>query len=337
MILGLLAVILAGVLPNPAVGSSADISAIEGRLFAMQDIEVTYRSTIKYNIDPELMKHDEGSQPNRFSPTRITSGRERFTFAGGAGRLERWTSPETTTYWKNMRLPYFSHQIQVLGADGRLDELSNEVRSDGKGTVFGGISQPKNYPEDWTVDIALGLRLYRGSSWLSADELQHAVSDTHSDGLVELTINTEAGVEHRFRFDANRQYALIYYRCTFSGKSFEEFEASDFKQFGVLSLPQHILRRTEYPDSHGNPRHPNGANKSASGIQIQWPAGLKIFDSRANAVVDVGPSTRQLSDDDIHAELQSLDRAQQSQEDEARMRIEKVLGTAATSGPATNP
>jgi hypothetical protein len=334
-----------------AVAQDVDTLAIKGRLLALQNVSLTYTAHTDNDFDPALARAVAKARPSdpHAAAKATTIEDQSFTFSGSVARLERWLSPESAHNLTTERLPHVAHEIQVISSSGRIEDLSYTVTASGKKFTNGSIGEVDLMPEDWTADIALGLRLYRSKSWLTPEELDSAKKEpSQVDGMVDLEVRNADGMTHLLRFDPKHLYALVYYRCTLKPGTFEEISNSDLVQIKNVWVPQRIVRRDEYIDSSGKPRDPftwtltvksyaiDAAENTADGLAMKWPGKQQIYDYRAKQAIPVGPTTRPLSDDDISQYLNDRDAKRQQLEQQASERINRVLSTPATA-PSPDP
>ena len=172
-----------------AVAQDVDTLAIKGRLLALQNVSLTYTARTDNDFDPALVSAIAKARPSdaHADPNATTIEDQSFAFSGSVARLERWLSPESADNLTARRLPHVAHEIQVVSSSGRIDDLSYTVTARGKKFTNGSIGEVDLMPEDWTADIALGLRLYRSKSWLTPEELDSAKKEPSKvDGMVDL-------------------------------------------------------------------------------------------------------------------------------------------------------
>jgi hypothetical protein len=163
--------------------------------------------------------------------------------------------------------------------------------------------------------------------------------------VVILHTSDGGGDVHELRFDKRLLFALVYYRCTNRHGAFAEITDSDFHRQGNVFIPGKIVRNSNIVDSNGQIRHPlvftiivNHASigdprNTPSRYSIAWPAHLQLFDARTNDRIEVGPTTRPLSDDDIRQQLAEKRIRESMLEDLARQRIRNALDGAPTTQP----
>jgi hypothetical protein len=329
-----------------AAAQDVDMLAIKGRLLALQNVSLTYTARTDDDFDPTLVGAIAKARPSvtHADAKATTIEDQSFTFSGSVARLERWLSQASADNLTARQLPHVAHEIQVISSSGRIDDLRYTVTASGKKWTNGSIGDVELMPEDWTADIALGLRLYRSRSWLSPEELDAAKKEpSKADGMVDLEIRSADGLTHLLRFDPRHLYALVYYRCTLGPGKFDEISNSDLIQIKNLWVPQKIVRRNEYIDSAGKPRDPftwtltvksytlDAAENTADGLAMKWPGKQQIYDYRAKQAIPVGTTTRPLSDDDIGQYLKEGDAKREQFERQASERIDRVINTPATA------
>jgi hypothetical protein len=174
----------------------------------------------------------------------------------------------------------------------------------------GCINVSRRFPEEWTVDIALGLRLLHSDKWLTADDLRAANEQQTNDGLYELKIDGSR-VAHVLRFDPKNRFALVYYKYNVPGTGFEEIENSDWTYVKDVCLPRHIVRHSTVTFPDGVVRTPftftvmvaafrlNDTADAPDKLMVMWPANIDVLDTRTNQHLATGPTTRVLTEDDI--------------------------------------
>ncbi|HUB27570.1 MAG TPA: hypothetical protein VL992_19245 [Tepidisphaeraceae bacterium] len=327
----------------PGFGDSLSRAAIEARLDALQNMQADYQYRIDHDEDPALPTPPSARRIDR---QRTELGRASFSFLSGLARMDTITDPATLAYYKDrFGMNVVARELLIVGRDGRVDSINQQATGpNGKLQSNGGISNFRRFREEWTLDLALGLRLYRDSRWLTAHAIESAREISSADpNIVALRITNlgEPNTIHDLQFDKRLLDALVYYRCTFGPgtDSYEEITNSNFVRQGNVFLPMHIVRRGRYIDTSGNPRHPltytltiksyhlGDASNNLAAYQMAWPANHKIYDSRVKQVIDVGPTTRPLTDDDIRAQLAQNEQTRQDLLDTAQQRINEVLGT----------
>ena len=249
-------------------------------------------------------------------------------------------------YWAAKGLPTIAAQIQTISRTGRIEELTTQRLANGKRANFGGVRQLSEFSPDVTIDIAMGLRLLGGRQWLSKDDLNAMQEIQQTDpSLVILHSLDGGGHVHELRFDRRLLYALVYYRCTNSHGAYLEITNSDFRRQGNVFFPGKIVRNSSVIGSSGQVRHPlvftmtvknasvNDAENTPSRYAIAWPASLQLFDARTSDRIDVGATTRPMSDDDIRQQLASERVRQRLLEKMASQRIEQALESQPTTRP----
>jgi hypothetical protein len=178
------------------------------------------------------------------------------------------------------------------------------------------IDRSGEAPDLWTVDLALGLRPYRRLAPFSTDEVRKLALGWTEKGSLVAQYSDERHNIHRWYFSPGEGYALTDYTVSLpDGTLFEDVEPSEFKIYGNVALPAHILRRSIYYDHRGNAKpmktieltqitfdvHDPG--NSEEGMYIKWPKGSLIGDRRTAAQLVVRERDQTMDDATIETYL----------------------------------
>ena len=330
-----------------AFGDALDRAAIAAHQDQLQNLTIKCTEARVYDIDPAVAAKaplNLRRVPLDLKRTEISD--LTFKFLNGSAWSDRETNGSTLKYWAAKGLPAIARQTQVISSTGRIEELTTQVLANGKRVSFGGLRQQSAFSPDVTIDIALGLRLLGGRQWINKDEL-NAMEEVPRDdpAIVILHALDGSGHLHEMRFDRRLLYAMSYYRCTGTRGSYVEITNSDFHRYGNVFIPGKIVRNSTVVDSKGQTSHPltftmtittasiNDPNNSADHYAIAWPADLKLFDARTNDRIDVGPTTRPLSDDDIRQQLADRRNHAAMLDELTTERIQWVLDNEPTTRP----
>jgi hypothetical protein len=301
----------------------------------------------EYDTDPALV----ATIPLQFRQIQFDLKRSEaynlsFSFLNGNAYYYRETDPTTLHYWAAKNLPAIARSTTSIAATGRIEELTIQRFSNGTYRSFGGLRQLSAFPPDDTIDVALGLRLLGGRHWLTEGDLAAMDEIQQPDPqIVILRALDGAGDVHELRFDKNLLFALVHYRCTNANGAYAEITNSDFHRQGNVFIPGKIVRSSSIVGADRQVRHPlvftitvqrasvGDPMNTELNYSISWPAHLQLFDSRTNDRVDVGPTTRPLTDDDIRQQLAQKKNQEQSLDDLAAQQIRQAMNES----PATQP
>jgi hypothetical protein len=302
---------------NVSFADTVDRDAIAAHQDQLQSIHIECEEVRIYDIDPTVA----AKEPPNFRHVLIDSKRTEvsaltFDFLNGRAFYDRKTEQMTLAYWASKGLPAIKRQIQTISDTGRIEELTTQILANGKEKSFGGVRQLSDFAPDDTIDIALGLRLLAGRQWLTSQDLSTMTEVQQNDpGMVILRALDGTGHVHEMHFEKSCLYAMSYYRCTGSRGSFVTITNSDFHRYGNVFIPGKILRTSNVVDLKGQMTHPitftmtvtrvllNDHSNPPALYNISWPAEMKLFDDRTKDYVEVGPTTRPISDDDIREQL----------------------------------
>jgi hypothetical protein len=328
-------------------GQVLDRAAIAAHLDEIQNVVVKYHESRTYNIDSEVA----AKAPVQFSKTNEDLNRKEnstavFEYLNGNARFDRTTDEITLKYWAKKGMPAIFRQTQTISSTGKVEELTEQILKSGAHISFGGIRQLNAFAPDVAVDVAMGLRLLGSRQWLSRDDLNIMHDGRSADSnIVVLEYSDGKGHTHELHFDKQLLYALVYYRCTSSNKSFVEISNSDFHRQGNIFFPGTIVRTSTILDANGKSRHPldftytideasvNDPSNQLSLYVMSWPARLQLFDERINDRIEVGPATRPMTDDDIRVQIAGKKQQQITLEDQVRQRMNHVMNNP----PSTRP
>jgi hypothetical protein len=322
-------------------------AAVAAHLDQLQNIVMECQEVRNYDVDPAVID----TIPFRFRQAQIDLKRTEaytlsFSFLNGSAYYDRETDPGTLDYWAGKNLPAIARQTTSISTTGRIEELTVQRFANGKRQSYGGLRQLSAFSPIDTMDIAMGLRLLGGRQWLTKNDLADMDEIAQPDSQVVVLHKLDgAGDVHELRFDKSLLFALVYYRCASPNGAYAEIVNSDFHRQGNVFIPGKVVRSSSIVDSTRQVRHPlvfkitveraavNDPNNTPSNYAIAWPAHLQLFDSRTNDRIEVGATTRPMTDDDIRQQLDQK-RAQDAALDElANQRINQALNQQ----PATRP
>ena len=304
-------------------------AAIEARLDHLQNIAVSYNMRVDCNFDPKLTIPVQ-TFPGYQSKFTLDSSCI-FNFLDGGARQETRPSQATKAYWTLQKLPVVEKYIETRSLSGRDEQLSENLHPPAPPEYVGGIAEGIDISNDWTVDLALGLRLGREQHFLKKEDIEAAHEMPSTDpNIVVLQIdgNDAVGTVHEMHFDKRLFYALVYSRDTnSSSRSYSEIVNSGFHTIDGVALPYKIVRQTHYVDRSNKPRVPfawsvdilnyvlNDPKNVAANFLITWPADIRIFDDRIGAELRIGKTARVLSDDDIRQQIKDRREGKEVEED----------------------
>jgi hypothetical protein len=330
-----------------ALGNAVDRAAIAAHQDQLQNLAIRCDEIRTYNIDPEVAtKALPNFRQAPFDLRRTEISHLNFRFLNSYACYDRETNKFTLGYWAAKGLPAIARQTLMISSDGRVEELTTQQLANGKYVSFGGVRQLSQFAPDCTIDIAMGLRLLGSRQWLNRDNLNAMEEIEQNDPtIVILRALDGSGHVHEMTFDKRLLYAMSYYRCTGTRGSYVEIVNSDFRRYGNVFIPGRIVRNSNVVDSKGRTSHPltftmtvttaalNDPDNSANRYAITWPANLKLFDARTNDEIDVGPTTRPLTDDDIREQLAEKRTREVMFKELATQRIHRVLDDESTTRP----
>jgi hypothetical protein len=328
-------------------GDALDRAAIAARQDQLQNLDIGCKEIRTYDIEPEVAaKAPPNFRQAPFDLKRTEVSHLNFRFLNGYASYDRETDGVTLQYWAAKGLPAIARQTLMVSSTGRIEELTTQLLANGKRVSFGGLRQLNAFAPDITIDIAMGLRLLGSRLWLNRDDLNAMDEIEQNDPtIVILRALDGSGHVHEMTFDKRLLYAMSYYRCTGTRGSYVEITNSDFHRYRNVFIPGRIVRNSNVIDSKGLMSHPmtftmtvtsaalNDPNNSANRYATTWPANLKLFDARTNDEIDVGPTTRPLTDDDIREQLAERRTREVMFKELATQRIHRVLDDEPTTRP----
>jgi hypothetical protein len=300
----------------PAQTNDLSRNAIIARLEGLKDFTVVYHLQTDIDVDPATESGNREMGLSESEPKRTESMDCTFSFFHENIRLSKERGADFINSFTKRKMSYPKSTTNVVTPDWREEALSEEDRGRKFFRMGGSVGIVKSCSEDWLVDLGLGIRLYRTREWLTPDDLQKATeSVSDAPQIVILRIQGDNNMIHELHFDKNLMYALVYYKVLYPDGAFEEITSSDFHRNGNMFLPNKIVRANQYLDSEGKVRHPftrtvtiqnyiiDDPENVPERFRIIWPAKLQIFDQRINQPVNVGPTSRPMTDEDIQKTL----------------------------------
>ena len=123
-----------------------DRAAVMAHLDQLQNVVVTGHSDIVHNLAKGALIN-YGTEVYDFS----------FSFLSGTARMDAKTPPDIVKSLTSTGTPGFGWRISSVSPEGKFETLAQQISSRGHRKIIGGIAQLQEFPEDWTIDIALGL------------------------------------------------------------------------------------------------------------------------------------------------------------------------------------
>jgi hypothetical protein len=318
---------------------SAGRMAIQSRFRALQNWTARFELETSADIDPAVraLRTQFGATPASVSKQQ-SSWREKraveFRFLRATAQVRSELSDpdgHALDHGFLMELPY---EITMASPE-RLEHLR---RVDDRQRASGDIRERGSNLPEWTLDVALGLRLLDSNEWLRETDLINA-QEAQDDQEIELTIKGISGAVSHLRFEKRWGYALVSYRLDYPDPdSFEQIECSEFRVVNGLYIPHHIVRQSTYRDTSGSLRHPftrtitaqkyvlNDPANVEDSMLIQWPAKAVVLDARTGTRISVGPTSRPLTDAAIAEEIEKRRRSAEAMEQRAKERIDAARG-----------
>jgi hypothetical protein len=329
-------------------------AAIAVRLDLLKNFSADYTLWTYHDPDPkfasEFVNPMVANGGTYLAGKRTELSKETFSYLEGRAKWDKWLDDVTIQEMLQHGLPVVWHQVEAY-SPGREDQLIEQKLLNRSNYVNGGISNFDSLPDDWTIDLALGIRLPGETSFLLRNQLDSAKEVASADPkLFVLQIDGEKGLTHVLSFDKQKLYALTSVRTTYSDGSFIEVENTNLRQLGNVYLPYKIVRTTEYTDSSGKRRHPfirtvsvdryslPDPTNTVEKFLVSWPANMVIRDNRVNERITVGPLSRVLTDDDIATAIHQEKDQQERLEQRAKERLNRIESNSTSSGkPTTEP
>ena len=173
------------------------------------------------------------------------------------------------------------------------------------------IGPPYPFDSLQTIDVALGIRLYKGERPLTKEDLAQGEWSTGPDASVMWMFTDALEAIHMIRFDPALGYALKEYTVVGrSGRRRLHLVCSDFKRVGDAMFPFHVDRENIGENADGSDRVAIRitlavkdydlvlAGKDAP-LLATFPAGAVVYDERSKFQLPASKEPRAWSDDQI--------------------------------------
>jgi hypothetical protein len=316
----MLTVVVSTLMASIARADDKVLAAITGRYRAVQNVTVSYDSAVVHTPPP-----DAAAQVNVPLPKGVTRGPKiqgpetesaTFSFNSGSLLLDRRISPETMQMHATGGRPT-SRELLCISPE-RVELLS---WWEGKTDPGGSIEPTRPIAgnprlEFWTVDLALGLRMWHGD-YLKEDDVSRMQVAQAGANAVTVTCVGTYNSQHQWTFDLANGHALRSYEVKRAdGLLMVEVKCDDFRRFGDAMVPMKITRRDLSIPKDGakegsvlrrweiqvtNYVVPDPANTPTHFLMV-WPKGIKILDERHDLILPAKPSAQRWTDEAIMAE-----------------------------------
>jgi hypothetical protein len=327
-----------------------EIAAIKARFDAIQNISARFKSINEYT-PPKDKNHAEeatDASPEISHGTLIRGRREyqsEWSYLSGRVAGSSTTSPQTL---RAVSTPGVLAVVRdrISLQPGRAERA---VWYEGKQLPYGGIKASDLVPEEWTLDLGLGLRMYRAQEYLTRQDLEKGELTIMPDKVV-LTLRGVYNSKNAFEFDPKIGFALRRYSVTASdGFIFLTVECDEFKQYANLYLPMRVVRKDIYEDEskvkkvastysvHIEEYAVDDPANTPESYLMLWPKGSRISDMRVHFELPVAREDRTWDDAAIADALKAHQREEEAIENEAQERISRVLSGQPSTAPVAKP
>jgi len=289
------------------------LAAIAARLDTLQNITAKYDAVMRFTPPQDLL--DRMSPAMREHVPNVLNHSETRTdtyhFMHGIVLLDSVPSRDTIKQLEAIDWPISKHDINSF-SPGRAESLN--WPSKGRGGA-GLIDKSILIPDAWTLDLALGLRMYRNDYGLTPAEFLDARIVSSSPMAIRVRLDDSHRTQHFWTFDPTLGYALRMYEVAVpDGRVYDRTECSDFRQFGGLMLPMKIVRTGTYMEKGQTHTAktilltvasyvvPDTKNVAANFLII-WPKGSLILENRAKLQLSAVDKDRTFDDAAIAAEV----------------------------------
>jgi hypothetical protein len=293
--------------------------AIVERLSKVQSIVATFRQETTYTLSPDpdvvaLVRGQRANGQHPFEGLYIEQGQ--FSFLRQQAIYDVTYAPETVQRFQAENAAYLKHTVKTYARD-RAESLVVHSKS---GHAAGKISDSQKLPDEYPIDVALGLRCNYEQVWLDQSRLASANLNVTDNGLVwlEMPDIDAQGAIHRLQFNPNAGYALV--ECQYlrnDGFVLAEIECDDFSDYGGLILPM-LVKARYMQQSQGRPftvrsiklvamnYSINGSTNTPDRYHLSYPAGALIHESRFDVPLHTA-TTKSFSDREIFEAAQARD------------------------------
>lgn len=270
--------------------------AVLDRFELLSSFSVQYTRTTKHDPDPNLLGAIPAAQRaamrgHVLAPEpRTERAVEQFRYAG---ERAEYTTNASEAYLESEAREgrvEIAQQVIVIGPD-RGEQMCLHYRAT---RPSGSISHREEPPLLCFVDVAMGRRLMRAQSLLTAAGLRQMNAREEASGDVTLTWEDPAARKHTMRFAAEFGFALTYYLLEYKQPdTWDEVRCSDFQRIDDrVWVPFRIELDTSYRDTQNEIRHPfrsalevmafklNPEVNKGDGLRMHWPKGSSVLDTR---------------------------------------------------------
>ncbi|HZL36363.1 MAG TPA: hypothetical protein VFC78_13675 [Tepidisphaeraceae bacterium] len=232
-----------------------------------------------------------------------------FNFLQGRALYDVSYAPETVRRLQSEDETFIKRTAKAYTLE-RAESLVEHSRT---GHVAGIITDQARLPNEWPIDIALGLRCGFDQTWLDESRLKQARFTEIPSGNVAMLLEDESHVvEYRWELDPRLRYAIVRFQThTIKDHSLSyDLTCGDYENHGGIFLPGAIRgtavwikseRETVVPTSEKmmNIEYSlNSPDNVPERYNINYPAGSLVTDVRLNVPMRAA-TTRPFTDRDV--------------------------------------
>lgn len=283
------------------------------RLSRLQSVIVTFHQETFLTPPPEIVKENNrvAVPGNRAGPGRVREGlfviNGRFAFLNGNARYDDTCDPITVKRFETEGEPFHRKEIFSFARD-RAEEFIEHAPSRHQ---VGGIFDHKDLPNEYPIDLALGLRCGY-EQWLTESVINSATFEVAPEGLVVMRIkdSEDDKLEYHWAVDSHNSNALVRFWASRGSTVLTDINCSSFTLHDGLALPEAV--RAVYNSTRGGKlsvvrtvtvnsiKYDLGSSDNiVAKYYIEYPAGALVTDMRLKVPMRAA-TTRSFSDKEIY-------------------------------------
>jgi hypothetical protein len=298
--------------PGAATGNG-----LVDRLSRLHTVTATFKQETTYTPPPAFAEELKSAPPANGGPVLkreyLYNGlyiqRGTFSFLDGRAIYDVEYDPATVQRFESENMPFLRHSVQSFD----LDRAESLVVHSKTGHAAGKISNSERLPDDFPIDIALGLRCAMEQVWLDPGRFADVQPVSLENGrmLFDIPDRSTSGIRHQWETDQGAQNAIVAYRrVDKSGFTSVDVTCSNFERYGEFMLPRLIESRWLWPSEKGSfvirkikvlvsQFVVDSPNNQPSQYHIAYPTNTVIEESRMNVPL-YATTTRTFSDREIY-------------------------------------
>jgi hypothetical protein len=302
--------IVALLLSEPVLADNSQIADLYlKRLAAMGAITATFHQETSYTPSAEVLRDQPAIAAKLGIRFHLNTGlyieNGKFEFLESRALYDVEYAPETVQRLEAEKTPFIRHRIRSYS----LDRAESFTKHSATGHEIGIIAEHADLPNEYPIDIGLGLRCGNDQQWLDDKTVKSSHFTSTGGRLISMMLEgtRRPGVAYLWELDPSLGYAVVHFQSKQGKAVLYDLKCTQFEDHDGISLPGMITAL--YPSGpstvsetitvSGISYELHGLLNTPESYRVQFPSRSIVKDTRLGVAMQ-SPTTRAYSDRDIY-------------------------------------